>query len=82
MVARVCLDTLRSRAARREEPLGVHLPDPIISHHDAPGPEEAALLAEGVGLALLVVATSAPQGALVMHPSTARCWVSKPNSRS
>src|SRR4029450_9796645 len=55
VVARVCLDTLRSRAARREEPLGVPLPYPIICHHDALGPEEEALLAEGVGLALLVV---------------------------
>src|SRR4029453_8711718 len=42
VVARVCLDTLRSRTARREEPLGVHLPDPIISHQDALGPEEEA----------------------------------------
>ncbi|HEY4728002.1 MAG TPA: sigma factor, partial [Actinomycetes bacterium] len=54
VVARVCLDTLRSRTARREEPLGVHLPDPIISHQDALGPEEEALLAEGVGLLVVM----------------------------
>ena len=43
VVARVCLDMLRSRAARREEPLGVHLPDPIIGRPDAPDPEQEAL---------------------------------------
>jgi RNA polymerase sigma factor (sigma-70 family) len=74
VVARVCLDTLRSRAARREEPLGVHLPDPIISHQDALGPEEEALLAEGVGLALLVVMEQlvpAERLALVLHDTFA-----------
>jgi RNA polymerase sigma factor (sigma-70 family) len=74
VVARVCLDTLRSRAARREEPLGVHLPDPIICHHDALGPEEEALLAEGVGLALLVVMEQlapAERLALVLHDTFA-----------
>src|SRR5215217_1216949 len=55
VVARVCLDMLRSRAARREEPLGVHLPDPVISQPDMLDPEQEALLAEGIGLALLVV---------------------------
>lgn len=55
IVARVCLDMLRSRTARREEPLGVHLPDPIISDQNALDPEEEALLADSVGLALLVV---------------------------
>src|SRR5262249_47079717 len=55
LVARECLDMLRARAARREEPLGAHLPDPVISHQDEDGPEQQALLAEGVGLALLVV---------------------------
>ena len=47
VVARVCLDMLRSRAARREEPLGVHLPDPVISQPDVLDPEQEALLAEG-----------------------------------
>jgi RNA polymerase sigma factor (sigma-70 family) len=74
VVARVGLDTLRARAARREEPLGVHLPDPIIGHHDALGPEQAALLAEGVGLALLVVMEQlapAERLALVLHDTFA-----------
>jgi RNA polymerase sigma factor (sigma-70 family) len=74
VVARVCLDMLRARAARREEPLGVHLPDPIIGHQDALGPEEEALLAEGVGLALLVVMEQlapAERLALVLHDTFA-----------
>jgi RNA polymerase sigma factor (sigma-70 family) len=74
VVARVCLDMLRSRTARREEPLGVHLPDPIVGHQDALGPEEEALLAEGVGLALLVVLEElapAERLALVLHDSFA-----------
>lgn len=50
IVARVCLNILRSRNLRREESLGVHLPDPVIKT-----PEEEALLADSVGLALLVV---------------------------
>jgi RNA polymerase sigma-70 factor, ECF subfamily len=70
LVARVCLDLLRSRAARREEPLAVHVPDPILSRGDASDPEQQALLAEGVGLALLVVLdTLAPAErlAFVLH---------------
>src|SRR5579884_1535841 len=55
VVARVCLDMLRSRRSRREEPLGVHLPDPVISREDAIDPEHEALLADSVGLAMLVV---------------------------
>jgi RNA polymerase sigma factor (sigma-70 family) len=51
VVARISLDMLRSRNARREEPLGVHVPEPIVGD----GPEQQALLAESVGLALLVV---------------------------
>src|SRR5690606_26832183 len=54
VVARVCLDMLRSRASRREEPLEVHVPDPVITRVDAT-PESAALAGESVGLALLVV---------------------------
>jgi hypothetical protein len=70
VVARVCLDMLRSRAARREEPLGVHLPDPVISQPDVLDPEQEALLAEGVGLALLVVLDAlapAERVAFVLH---------------
>jgi RNA polymerase sigma-70 factor (ECF subfamily) len=58
VVARVCLNMLRSRNARREEPLDVHLPDPIISRGDAMHPEQAALLADAIGLALFVVLDS------------------------
>src|SRR5579859_4567160 len=39
VVARVCLNTLRSRNARREEPLGVHVPDPLVGREDALNPE-------------------------------------------
>jgi RNA polymerase sigma factor (sigma-70 family) len=55
IVARVCLNMLRSRNVRREESLEVHLPDPVISPAGELGPEEEALLADSVGLALLVV---------------------------
>src|SRR5438046_1742749 len=55
VVAHICLDMLRSRTSRREQPLGVHLPDPIVSREDALDPEQQALLADSVGLALLVV---------------------------
>ena len=83
VVARVCLDMLRSRAARREEPLGVHLPDPVISQPDVLDPEQEALLAEGVGLALLVVLdTLAPAErlAFVLHtPSRCRSRRSRPS---
>jgi RNA polymerase sigma-70 factor, ECF subfamily len=70
IVARVCLNMLRARAARPEEPAGVHVPDPVISRGDAPGPEQEALLADSVGLALLVVLdTLAPAErlAFVLH---------------
>jgi RNA polymerase sigma factor (sigma-70 family) len=70
LVARECLDMLRARTSRREEPLGVHLPEPIVSHQGAIDPEQQALLAEGVGLALLVVLdTLAPAErlAFVLH---------------
>jgi len=55
VVARVCLNVLRSRNTRREEPLGVHMQDPVISRIDGTTPEDEALLADSVGLALLVV---------------------------
>lgn len=57
VVARVCLDVLRTRASRREDPLDVHVPDPVIGPIDIDGrdPEAAALLADSVGVALLVV---------------------------
>src|SRR6266550_7950733 len=53
VVARVCLDMLRARQARHEDSVGTWLPEPIVSIDD--GPEDEALLADSVGLALLVV---------------------------
>ncbi len=70
VVARVCLDLLRSRNSRREEPLGVHVPDPIVSREDGIDPEQEALLADSVGLALLVVLDTlnpAERLAFVLH---------------
>jgi RNA polymerase sigma factor (sigma-70 family) len=55
VVARVSLNMLRSRNVRREEPIGVHMPDPIVDRTDGTDPEHEALLADSVGLALLVV---------------------------
>jgi RNA polymerase sigma factor (sigma-70 family) len=55
VVARISLNMLRSRKARREEPLAGRLPDPLIDRADAIAPEHEALLADSVGLALLVV---------------------------
>jgi RNA polymerase sigma factor (sigma-70 family) len=70
VVGRVCLDMLRSRKSRREEPLGARLPEPIISREDGIDPEHEALVADSVGLALLVVLeTLAPAErlAFVLH---------------
>jgi RNA polymerase sigma factor (sigma-70 family) len=55
VVARISLNMLRSRKTRREEPLAVQLPDPIVDRADGMSPEHEALLADSVGLALLVV---------------------------
>jgi RNA polymerase sigma factor (sigma-70 family) len=57
VVARVCLDMLRTRTSRREDPLDTHVPDPIIGAigRGDEGPEADAMLADSVGLALLVV---------------------------
>src|SRR3954451_20531701 len=54
VVARVSLNMLRSRTGRREEPLGVRLPDPIVDPTDGTDPEHEALLADSVGFALRV----------------------------
>ncbi|HEX6780223.1 MAG TPA: sigma-70 family RNA polymerase sigma factor [Ktedonobacterales bacterium] len=70
VVARVCLDLLRSRAARREELVEGHLPDPIISREAGMDPEQEVLLAESVGLALQVVLETlepAERVAFVLH---------------
>jgi RNA polymerase sigma-70 factor (ECF subfamily) len=57
VVARVCLDMLRTRASRREDPMGVYVPDPLIARAISrdEGPEADAMVADSVGLALLVV---------------------------
>jgi RNA polymerase sigma-70 factor (ECF subfamily) len=70
VVGRVALDILRSRKTRREEPLDAHLPDPIIDSTDGIDPQHQALLADSVGLALLVVLetlTPAERLAFVLH---------------
>ena len=54
VVARVCLDMLRTRTSRREDPLDTHVPDPVITRADG-DPESDAMRADSVGLALLVV---------------------------
>src|SRR6267154_2296577 len=69
VVARVCLDMLRSRASRREDPLDVHVPDPVVTRVDD-DPAEHALLADSVGMALLVVLDTLPPAerlAFVLH---------------
>jgi RNA polymerase sigma factor (sigma-70 family) len=70
VVARVSLNILRSRSLRREEPLAPHVPDPIVDRVDGADPEHEALLADAVGLALLVVLetlTPAERLAFVLH---------------
>ncbi|MEV2278546.1 RNA polymerase sigma factor SigJ [Nocardiopsis sp. NPDC049922] len=70
VVGRVCLDMLRSRTSRREDPMGAHLPDPIIAPAERSGPEHEALMADSVGLALLVVLDALPPAerlAFVLH---------------
>jgi RNA polymerase sigma-70 factor (ECF subfamily) len=70
VVARVSLNMLRSRRTRREEPMGVHVPEPIVDPVDASNPEHEALLADSVGLALLVVLemlSPAERLAFVLH---------------
>ena len=70
VVARVALNMLRSRTTRREEPLGVRIPDPIVGPANGTDPEHEALLADSVGLALLVVLETlspAERLAFVLH---------------
>jgi RNA polymerase sigma-70 factor, ECF subfamily len=70
VVARVCLDMLRARRARREEHLSNELPEPVVNVPLENGPEEEALLADSVGLALLIVLdtlTPAERLAFVLH---------------
>ena len=70
VVSRVCLDMLRTRRSRREEFVGSWMPEPIVAIDGAPTPEEEALIADGVGLALYVVLETlspAERLAFVLH---------------
>ena len=70
VVGRVSLNMLRSRKSRREDPFAVHLPEPIVDRADGTDPEHEALVADSVGLALLVVLetlTPAERLAFVLH---------------
>ena len=70
VVSRVCLDMLRTRRSRREEFVSSWMPEPIVAIDSAPTPEEEALIADGVGLALyIVLETLAPAErlAFVLH---------------
>jgi RNA polymerase sigma factor (sigma-70 family) len=70
VVGRVCLDVLRQRASRREQALGPHVPEPLVSPEDGVDPEHQALMADSVGLALLVVLEAlgpAQRLAFVLH---------------
>src|SRR6187397_1371389 len=70
VVARVALNMLRTRRTRSEQPLDVHVPDPIIDPAEGTDPEHEAMLADSVGLALIVVLetlTPAERLAFVLH---------------
>jgi RNA polymerase sigma factor (sigma-70 family) len=70
VVSRVCLDALRSRRARREEPQDERVPDPIVSTDPTADPEHEALMADAVGLAMLIVLDTLPPAerlAFVLH---------------
>ncbi|MFE7776632.1 RNA polymerase sigma factor SigJ [Streptomyces sp. NPDC057445] len=70
VVGRICLDMLRSRTSRREDPLDVYVPDPIVSSIRGTDPEQEALVADSVGLAMLVVLDTLPPAerlAFVLH---------------
>jgi RNA polymerase sigma factor (sigma-70 family) len=71
VVARICLNMLRSRTTRRAEPLDEgHVPDPIVMRDDGAGPEQQAVMADSIGLALLVVLETlspAERLAFVLH---------------
>lgn len=70
VVARVCLDMLRSRKSRREEPLDAYAPEPVAGYETGTNPEQEVHIADSVGLALLVVLetlTPAERVAFVLH---------------
>ena len=92
VVARISLNMLRSRKTRREQPLDVRVPDPIVDPTDGTDPEHEALLADSVGLALLVVLETlspAERLAFVLHDMFAcrstrsvRSWTALPRPRA
>ena len=70
VVARICLNMLRSRRSRREQPLDIHVPDPIVDPIDGTDPEHEALVADSVGIAMLMVLETlnpAERLAFVLH---------------
>ncbi|HEX5451197.1 MAG TPA: RNA polymerase sigma factor SigJ [Candidatus Limnocylindrales bacterium] len=70
VVGRVCLNMLRARRTRREAPLDIHVPDPLVSPEEGIDPEQEALLGDSVGLAMLVVLDAlapAERVAFVLH---------------
>jgi RNA polymerase sigma factor (sigma-70 family) len=74
VVSRVCLNLLRARAGRREQSLETHVPDPIVTQEGQSNPEQELLLADSVGLALLVVLETldpAERLAFVLHDTFA-----------
>jgi RNA polymerase sigma-70 factor (ECF subfamily) len=83
VVSRICLDMLRARRARREEPLGPHVPDPIVSSVEGGDPEHEALVADSVGLAMLgVLETLSPVAHLLdRSPLAARKAASRARRR-
>ena len=62
IVSRQCLNMLRARAARREEPLDMRLPDPVVEFGDGVDPAEQSVLADSVGVALMIVLESLRSG--------------------
>lgn len=70
VTARICLDQLRARRSRPEEPAGMHLPEPLVTPADSGDPEQEALVADAIGLAMLVVLDTlrpAERLAFVLH---------------
>src|SRR5216684_5880007 len=70
VVGRICLDMLKTRRARREDQVGMWFPEPLVAEPEDDGPEHQAVIAESVGLALLVVLeqlTPSERLAFVLH---------------
>jgi RNA polymerase sigma-70 factor (ECF subfamily) len=70
VVGRICLNMLRAQQSRPDQPAGLHVPDPVVTRPDGTGPEDQALMAESVGMAMLVVLetlTPSERLAFVLH---------------